>query len=135
QWRGGRLPTPQEMVRAARGNGERLFPWGDEAPASDGVYRANLGKQGGTTQMGDAADGEKYAAPVTDFAKGDAPGGIRNLAGNVREWTAGEVEGKAIVVGGSWRSLPHDLRVTRFEVVDPETHDSDLGVRCVYDVK
>ncbi|MCB9537040.1 MAG: SUMF1/EgtB/PvdO family nonheme iron enzyme [Myxococcales bacterium] len=135
QWRGGRLPTPQEMVRAARGNGDRLFPWGDEAPAADGVYRANVGKQGSTVAVGDPADGEKYAAPVTHFAKGDAPGGIRNLAGNVREWTAGEVEGKAIVVGGSWRSLPHDLRVTRFEVVDPETHDSDLGVRCVYDVK
>jgi formylglycine-generating enzyme required for sulfatase activity len=123
------------MVRAARGNGERLFPWGDEAPSGAGVHRANRGKPSVTTTVGGPADGEKYAAPVQAFAKGDAPGRIRNLAGNVREWTAGEVEGKAIVVGGSWRSLPHDLRVTRFEVVDPAAHESDLGVRCVYDTE
>jgi iron(II)-dependent oxidoreductase len=68
-----RLPTEAEWERAATGGGARRFPWGDDEPTAT---RAHL----------DATS--LLPAPVDAFPEGDAPGGLRQLIGNVWEWTA-----------------------------------------------
>ncbi|HYF64429.1 MAG TPA: bifunctional serine/threonine-protein kinase/formylglycine-generating enzyme family protein, partial [Herpetosiphonaceae bacterium] len=67
QWAGKRLPSEPEWERAARGDGRRIWPWGDEWDPA----RANTKERGlGTTEPVGAAPG------------GAGPYGTLDLAGN-----------------------------------------------------
>lgn len=134
KWRGGRLPTADEWLLAARGQDGRLYPWGDEPPGTGRDARANYGRfthKGGLPERGDR---HKYAAPVELLAdRGLSPYGAQAMAGNVMEWTATVEDGEAIVMGGGWREAPFELRVTRRERLPPDTARNDLGLRCAID--
>jgi formylglycine-generating enzyme required for sulfatase activity/DNA-binding HxlR family transcriptional regulator len=74
QWLGGRLPTEEEWEKAARGPGGKYFPWGNEWDPS----KANLEHSG----SGGVQSITSYAeTDISDYQ-------VRNLAGNVQEWTA-----------------------------------------------
>ena len=131
---GARLPSEPEWERAARGDGARLYPWGD-APAT--AWHANFGGQVGAT------------TPVEAYPRGRSPWGCCDMAGNVWEWTrslarpypyhAGDGRedaadpGPRVVRGGSYNHGSHDIRCSARDGLFPGACDVYIGMRLVRD--
>jgi len=108
---GVRLPSEDEWEAAARGDGDRLWPWGDELPdRSRATFAAGIGAP---TEVGLYPDGA-------------SPCGALDMAGNVWEWTSGDA-----VRGGSYLSGPDELRCSYRLPVDPAARDPYVGFRVV----
>jgi gamma-glutamyl hercynylcysteine S-oxide synthase len=70
---GLRLPTEEEWEAAARGPNANRFPWGNEwAPEKSNVYEA----------------GFQNPVAVGQFDQDVSPFGVRDMFGNVQEWTS-----------------------------------------------
>lgn len=144
-WCGLRLPTETEWEKAVRGGlyldgdetkakpnplPERSYPWGDEAPDANGVYRCNFDGED---------DGFERLAPVGSFPKFASPYGVCDLAGNVAEWTldwystsfhAG-LDGFRMSRGGSWMAVPEGCDAITGATQLPVKESSIMGFRGV----
>jgi len=124
-WAGKRLPRPEEWILAAGGPNARPFPWGAQRPVT-----------------GDLCAGGKGSCVVGSHPLDATPEGVKDMAGNLTEWTDDEFPGYSggtvpmvFVLGGNW--FDHDPRVwdvpsrsdTSF-VANAEQHSALVGFRC-----
>ncbi len=124
------LPTEQQWQRAAQGNDDRLYPWGNRFDKS----RANTKESNlkGTT-------------PVNKYDGGVSPFGVYDMAGNVWEWCSnteyagtkalasnpGEADVMRAVRGGSFISVAQRARTGFHFYLNPASRYGTIGFRVV----
>ena len=136
RWRGGELPSEVQWEAAARGIGERRFPWGDDLP--DHRLLVSGGPVGNTV-------------PVGSRPAGASPFGVLDMAGSLAEWTtslkrrypyraddgreAEEAPGERTTRGGDYEydSQPINYSVSFRDGFsnDPRHGHRHVGFRCV----
>ncbi len=109
-WAGVRLPAEDEWEAAARGGGDRLWPWGDEPP--DATRAVFAGPIGGIQ-------------PVGSRPRGASLHGLVDVAGNVCEWVAEP----GVVRGGCYVDGPDDLRCSHRLPMHPASRGPYVGFR------
>jgi formylglycine-generating enzyme required for sulfatase activity len=121
------LPTEQQWQRAARGDEDRLYPWG---------------KRFDRTRCNSSVDEKSEGpTPVTQHPDGASPYGVCDLVGNVWEWCLTmwgadscdiSVNEARMLMGGAWNVIySYDMRSANRYRFYPTHEGNDIGFRIV----
>lgn len=119
------LPTEQQWQRAAQGDDNRIYPWGNDFDQT----RCNT-RESGTGKP----------TPVTNYPSGASPFDVFDLSGNVWEWCLTTRSGDSIelmgdlqrvVRGGSFNLIPDRARAACRNNFHPVNRFNYLGFRVV----
>ena len=118
RWQNKKLPSSNQWWRAALGENDYLFPWGNDM--NNLMKRANFESQ----KAWEASDENIYGASIF---------GVFDLAGNVSEWLDIEQNNTSTsqIVGGSWQDSSYIFDISINEYLPLTFHSSNVGFRCV----
>ncbi|MBW4435632.1 MAG: SUMF1/EgtB/PvdO family nonheme iron enzyme [Pleurocapsa minor GSE-CHR-MK-17-07R] len=118
------LPLRQQWIRAARGDDDRLYPWGKE-------FSAEFANTDDSRIM--------RTTPVTRYEDGSSPFGVVDMAGNCWEYclnlqfenTSIASDGMRALQGGSYLSRSVQAQIGVFISLAPHTAHHNIGFRLV----
>ncbi len=120
------LPTEQQWQRAAQGDTDWLYPWGNEADST----RCNVQESG-----------IQSLSTVTQYPAGESPFGVMDMSGNVWEWCSTEwrtgsdavkkTSNLRILRGGSGANPIEYAKITYRERHEPTMRADNRGFRII----